>query len=77
MQQRQETNLNVFKKMQLSGNMSEVISTSMTELLEMEPAKPVYHNDFSSYSGVPKHSKSDYEYLNKMSIQTIFKDAVE
>ena len=49
----------------------------MSELLEMEPAKPVYHTDFSSYSGVPKHSKSDYEYLNKMSIQTIFKDAVE
>ena len=68
MRQRQENDLNVFKKMELSGNMSDVIPTPMTDLLEMEPEKPVYHTDFSSYSGVPKHSKKDYEYLNNMSV---------
>ena len=62
--------------MELSGNMSDVIPTPMTDLLEMEPEKPVYHTDFSSYSGVPKHSKKDYEYLNNMSVQTIFQDAM-
>ena len=39
--------------------------------LEAPSEEPIKHNFFSSQTGVPKHSKVDYEVLNDISVKSI------